>query len=239
MSVSNLHLREQPTSMAERAYQELRDQLIMLTIEPGEPIDDGERAKALGMGRTPVREALKRLEIDRLVISYPRRGTFATGLDLIELEHVCEILTALAPLASRRAAERATTALRAELGKLAEEFAASTPGTVTGLDGTPDPATDAGPAPIMDGLERLQRDTRAHRAIYRVAGNPHLEDVLIRYDNLATRIHRMFLGKLADHTADAVHAAILRAIADGDADRAEALTRRHVLDFESAVRAAI
>src|SRR3712207_4812566 len=62
------------TSLADRAYVAIRDRLIMLDIRPGDPIDDDELSQALGVGRTPVREALKRLEGDRLVVSYPRRG---------------------------------------------------------------------------------------------------------------------------------------------------------------------
>ena len=61
-------------SMADRAYAAITDQLIMLEIRPNDPIDDGALAQELGIGRTPVREALKRLEGDRLVVAYPRRG---------------------------------------------------------------------------------------------------------------------------------------------------------------------
>ena len=65
-------------SNADLAYQIIRERLIMLDIRPSEPINDEGLARQLGFGRTPVREALKRLERDRLVIAYPRRGTFAT-----------------------------------------------------------------------------------------------------------------------------------------------------------------
>ena len=95
------------TSLADRAYVAIRDHLIMLEIRPGEPIDDDGLARSLGVGRTPVREALKRLEVERLVVSYPRRGTFATGMDITDLAHISEIRVQLEPLASRRAAERA------------------------------------------------------------------------------------------------------------------------------------
>src|SRR5262249_59355673 len=66
------------TSLADKAYVAIRDRLIMLDIRPGEPIDDSELARELGVGRTPVREALKRLEGDRLGVSYPPRGRGAT-----------------------------------------------------------------------------------------------------------------------------------------------------------------
>ena len=61
-------------------------------------------AEQLGIGRTPVREALKRLEVDRLVVSYPGRGTFATGVDVTDLGHISEIRMqwSLSPPAARR-----------------------------------------------------------------------------------------------------------------------------------------
>src|SRR5215217_2956221 len=112
------------TSLADKAYVAIRDRLIMLAIPPGDPIDDDALAQDLGVGRTPVREALKRLEGDRLVVSYPRRGTFAIGMDISDLAHISEIRVQLEPLAARRAAERAPRATRAELDELASRVEA-------------------------------------------------------------------------------------------------------------------
>ncbi len=209
------------TSLADKAYVAIRDRLIMLTIRPGDPIDDDELAADLGVGRTPVREALKRLEGDRLVVSYPRRGTFATGMDISDLAHISEIRAQLEPLAARRAAERATRTGHAELEELA-----------TGIEQL-DVAR-------IDHAELMRWDLAVHRAIYRAAGNPHLEDVLIRYDNLATRIFCLFLDRLPtvdEHVGE--HVELLRAIAAGDADQADDLAREHVLGFERAIRAVI
>jgi len=209
-------------SLADRAYLAIRDQLIMLDIQPGEPIDDDQLAKALGVGRTPVREALKRLEGDRLVVSYPRRGTFATGMDIADLAYISEIRLQLEPLAARRAAERAPRTTRAELDELALRV-------------------EAVDIVRADRTQVMRWDLSVHRAIYRAANNPHLEDVLIRYDNLATRIHCMFLERLStlDMQVVAEHVALLRAIAAGEADRAEELAREHVLGFERAIRAVL
>ena len=222
VSASALELDSPPASLADKAYLAIRDQLIMLEIEPGEPIDDDLLSKSLGMGRTPVREALKRLESDRLVVSYSRRGTFATGMDIADLAHVSEIRVQLEPLAARRAAERAPRSTRTELDDLAAR--------VQEID-----IARTGHAELM------RWDLTVHRAIYRAANNPHLEDVLIRYDNLATRIHCMFLDRLTttDMHVVAEHVALLRAIAAGDADRADELAREHVLGFERAIRAVI
>lgn len=222
MTAAPIELDAAPVSLADRAYLAIRDQLIMLDIQPGEPIDDDQLAKTLGVGRTPVREALKRLEGDRLVVSYPRRGTFATGMDIADLAYISEIRLQLEPLAARRAAERAPRTTRTELDELAVRVE----------------AVDVARA---DRTQVMRWDLSVHRAIYRAANNPHLEDVLIRYDNLATRIHCMFLDRLStlDMQVVAEHVALLRAIAAGEADRAEDLAREHVLGFERAIRAVL
>ena len=222
MTAAPIELDAAPVSLADRAYLAIRDQLIMLDIQPGEPIDDDQLAKTLGVGRTPVREALKRLEGDRLVVSYPRRGTFATGMDIADLAYISEIRLQLEPLAARRAAERAPRTTRAELDELALRV-------------------EAVDIVRADRTQVMRWDLSVHRAIYRAANNPHLEDVLIRYDNLATRIHCMFLERLStlDMQVVAEHVALLRAIAAGEADRAEDLAREHVLGFERAIRAVL
>src|ERR1044071_7390532 len=92
---------------ADRAYEVVRERLVMLDIRPGEPINDDALAGEFGLGRTPVREALKRLERDRLVIAYPRRGTFATAVDMTDLADISEIRRQLEPTAAARAARTA------------------------------------------------------------------------------------------------------------------------------------
>ncbi|XAS68292.1 GntR family transcriptional regulator [Micrococcaceae bacterium Sec5.7] len=208
------------TSLAEHAYLQLRDKLIMLEIRPGDPLNDGRIAAELGIGRTPVREAIKRLESDHLVVSYPRRGTFATGVDITELADVSEIRELLEPLAARRAAGMASPRLRQELRDVATAIGA--------LDGE---ATQH---------ELMRYDITVHRLIYKAAANPHLEDVLIRCDNLATRIWCLMLDKIpsvSGHITE--HVELLNAIADGNADLAAELALHHVTSFEESVRSVL
>lgn len=205
-------------SQAEAAYLKLRDKLIMLEIRPGEPINDGQLAAELGFGRTPVREAIKRLEVDHLVVSYPRRGTFATNVDFTELADVSEIRELLEPRAARRAATRATPSMRRELIEVAK--------TIAELD--PSPA---------ESRDLMRYDLTVHRLIYRAAANPHLEETLIRYDNLATRIWCLVLDKLpsvSGHITE--HVELLKAVAEGDADKAGELALHHVTSFEESIR---
>jgi DNA-binding GntR family transcriptional regulator len=199
-------------SLAERAYRGLRDRLIMLDIRPGEPINDGQLAAALGIGRTPVREALKRLELDHLVVSYPRRGTFATIVDITALADVSELRRVLEPMAARKAALSANTAMRQELSVLAED--------IQRLD-------EQG---IGRASDLMRYDLSVHRSIYHAAGNPHLEETLIRLDNLVLDKVPSVTGHITEHVQ------LLEAIADGDADRAADLALEHITSFEETIR---
>jgi DNA-binding GntR family transcriptional regulator len=208
-------------SLADVAYERIRDRLLMLDIKPGDLINDDDLAKDLGVGRTPVREALKRLELDRLVVSYPRRGTFATRVEVTDLAFISEIRIQLEPLAASRAARAATESMREQLRAVMR-------------------AVESFDTSAASVVETLRLDARVHQGIYAAAANPHLEDVLIRYDNLATRIWCMVLDRLPDlsrHVHE--HVDLLRAVIDGDEAGAAELARVHVTGFEHAVREAL
>ncbi|MEU2333729.1 GntR family transcriptional regulator [Streptomyces sp. NPDC006654] len=205
-------------TLADQAYRAISDRLVTLQIRPGEPINDERIAAGLGFGRTPVREALKRLEHERLIVAYPRRGTFATEVHIADLGHISEVRRRLEPLAADLAARRAGEADRAALERLLARLA---------------DASDA-------GTDLIRLDMTLHRAIYAATRNPYLEDTLVRYDNLATRIWCLFLDRLpglAGHVQE--HGPLLRAVIDGDAEKAAALAEGHVEGFEKAIRSLI
>lgn len=207
-------------SFAEQAYEVIRDRLIMLEIRPGAPINDDQLARELELGRTPVREALKRLERERLVVAYPRRGTFATEVNITDLGHISEVRQQLEPVAAAAAAQRSTAVDRAVLRALAVQL------------------SSAGRKSVSADLMCL--DMRVHRAIYSATHNPYLEDTLVHYDNLATRIWCLFLNRLPDlagHVGE--HSGLLGAIVDSEADRAAELAAAHVARFERAIRAVL
>src|SRR5688500_20353931 len=88
---SSVPQRQDDESFADFAYRVLCDELIVLDIKPGEPLNDEVISKRLGVGRTPIREAMKRLESDHLVVAYPRRGALAAGADITDLGESSEI----------------------------------------------------------------------------------------------------------------------------------------------------
>jgi DNA-binding GntR family transcriptional regulator len=213
--------RGEEVSLAERAYRAIRDRLVMLEIRPGAPINEDQLAQSLGVGRTPVREALKRLQYERLITTYPRRGTFATDVNITDLAHISEVRLELEPLAAAQAARRATAADRAVLTALRVELESEGPRQ-------------------RAAAELMHLDLQVHRAIYAATHNPYLEDTLVRHDNLATRIWCLFVDRLSDmagHVEE--HGPLVEAIVAGDPDKAARLARSHVEGFERAVRDAI
>jgi DNA-binding GntR family transcriptional regulator len=200
--------------LADRAYVELRDQIVTLAIPPGAPINEEAVGRDLEIGRTPMREAIKRLALENLVAVYPRRGTFATEINITDLAHISDVRVQLEGHAAFRAAQRLTPAQREELDRLL--------GT---LDGDGD----------AEALMRL--DAAVHRFVYRCAGNPYLQDTLERYLNLSLRIWYLVLGRLP-HLPERVHehVALLHAIRDRDADRARTVAADHVATFEDEIR---
>ncbi|MGA6157437.1 GntR family transcriptional regulator [Stenotrophomonas sp. NPDC087984] len=208
-------------SLAERAYRAIRDRLVMLEIRPGAPINEDQLTQSLGVGRTPVREALKRLQYERLITTYPRRGTFATEVNITDLAHISEVRQELEPLAAARAARRATATDRTTLTALRRELESVDPHRHAAAD-------------------LMHLDLQVHRAIYAATHNPYLEDTLVRHDNLATRIWCLFIDRLSDmagHVEE--HGPLIDAIVAGDPDKAAQLAGNHVEGFERAIRAAI
>lgn len=207
-------------SLSSRAYRILLDRLIMLDIQPGEPIMEKQLAEEMGVGRTPLREALKRLESDHLVVTYPRRGTFASQVDVTELAHVSEIRQALEPLAARRAAEAQGGAMREQLLAVLVNIKSLSPN--------------------QSQRDLLSYDLSVHRMIYSVTQNEHLSETLIRLDNIATRIWAALsdrLPSLHEHIFD--HTQLIKHIVAGRPDAAERSAAQHVENFYSMVRGAL
>jgi DNA-binding GntR family transcriptional regulator len=203
----------QASSLADQAYSAIRDLIVTLELEPGAVINERELIERIGIGRTPVREALRRLAQERLVEVFPRRGMFVTGVDVRELARLSEVRAVLEPEAARLAAERATDAERSELRGLIAEIGAD-----------------------LDYRGLMELDARIHRAVYRCSHNELLEDTLDQYYMLALRIWMIALDRQHE-LEDAVreHRTLLEAIHDGDGVRAAATMRGHVEDFEQAM----
>jgi DNA-binding GntR family transcriptional regulator len=198
-------------SLADKAYHAIRELIVSLALAPGALIDEKDLIERLRIGRTPVREALRRLAQERLVEVYPRRGMFVTGVDVRQLARLSEVRAVLEPEAARLAAERATTADRDAFAALIDELDSS-----------------AG--------ELMELDERIHRAVYRAAHNDLLETTLEQYYALARRIWMLALERRQDlEEAVEAHRELMEAIRAGDGERAADAMRAHVENFEQAM----
>ena len=228
-------------SLADKAYREIQDRLVWLKIRPGAPINEEELCLSLGLSRTPVREALKRLEHERLVVAYPRRGTFATEINVTDLTHISEVREAIEPAAAISAARHATAADHDKFRALQQALAAvAGPAEAEPAEAEPGEAVPGEAVPGEASGSLMALDMRVHRAVYAATHNPYLQDTLIRYDNLATRIWCLFLDRLPGMTTHvAEHGELLRAMLAGDLEAAAEIARQHVTGFDQAVRAVL
>ena len=204
-------------SLSDRAYYRIRELIVSLTLPPGSILNERELMEELGLGRTPVREALRTLAREQLVEVYPRRGIFVSGVDVGDLAGLSEVRVALESAGARLAAERATPEDRERCSELLDELE-----RVANED---------------DERALIQLDQRIHRHVYDCTHNPFLARTLEEYYVLTLRIWFIALDRVA-RLEDAVreHRELLRAIRDGDQNTAEEVMRRHVAGFERAIR---
>ncbi|MFL5926861.1 MAG: GntR family transcriptional regulator [Gaiellaceae bacterium] len=203
-------------SLADRAYYAIRELIVSLEYAPGDPISERDLTDRLGIGRTPIREALRQLAQERLVEVFPRRGMFVTRVDVRDLARLCEVLAVLEPEAARRAAERATYDDLDEVRSLLAEL---------------ESPRRRGDRVLID------LDERIHRTIYRSAHNHFLEETLEEYYALALRIWMMALEQTTGlGGAVAEHHGVLDAIARGMGEIAAKRMRAHVEHFEDTMR---
>ena len=207
-------------SLSDQAYYRIRELIVTLELAPGSLVSERELMGRLGVGRTPVREALRALARDRLVEVYPRRGMFVSGVDVRDRAGLSEVRIALEPHAARLAAERAADADRDVIDLLLAE-----------LEQMHDEPNERA---------LIDLDQRIHRHVYRCAHNPFLGETLNEYYVLTLRIWFLALERVA-RLEDAIqeHRELLVAIRDGDGRRAENAMRRHVIGFENAIRSVL
>jgi DNA-binding GntR family transcriptional regulator len=205
--------------LADRAYFMLRDRIVDLRLPPGATLREDELMREMGIGRTPLREAVKRLALEHLVEVRPRRGTQVTDVHAEDIARFAEVRAELEAHAARLAAERLREDLRAEAEVLAAE-----------LEGASD----------QDAAALMRLDERIHRFSWRASDNPYLEATLEGYYALSLRVWHLVLDRVPELPgAVHEHAVLLDALLSGDGARAETLMREHVNAFERQVLDAI
>lgn len=206
-------------SLAARAYVELRERLVRTEIAPGTLLREDDLMRELGVGRTPVREAIRQLALEELVVVLPRRGTLATEVEIRDLARIMDVRGPLEGHAAALAATRASRTDRERLEALRQRL--------SDLDGA-------------SSEDVMAFDADMHRAIHRATHSAYLERTLEIHHNLARRIWHLVLDRRLSFPFDGDQARdLLDAVATGDAERARSIMDDHVQTFEREMRSAL
>ena len=205
--------------ISERAYEQLRDRIVTLQLAPGTVLREDELMRELEIGRTPLREAVKRLALENLVAVQPRIGTYVTSVDAADIVHIAEVRAELEAQAAELAARRMDDGLRERGEALLDQVR------------TLDRSADA------DALMEL--DESIHRFTWEASRNPYLIETLERYFVLSLRVWYVVLDRVPGlGSAVFDHTKLLEAILGRDAGAARELMHEHVTEFEREIMAA-
>lgn len=198
-------------SLRDRAYDDIRDAIMTGGLRPGQRIKERDVAAQMGISTTPVKEALRRLEQDGLVVSQPRRGAVVGPLVLTPAEEILQLRASLEAMAARLAAAKMTLEERQDLERRVTELEQLNALVVED------------PEPVWRGTAEL------HRAIRRAARNEFVDrfiDTLAPFDRTVRRAQTV--DPVEARLDAAEHREIVTAIIDGDGDRAERVMHRHI-----------
>lgn len=186
------------------AYQRLRDAIVDGTLEPGERLRDAELGDWLGVSRTPVREALARLEQAGLVITRPGRSTTVAPLDVRAARDAQSVVACMHQLAVRLAVPQLSDDDLRRMSDANERFALAL------REGDVDGALDA--------------DDELHAVPVTAAANQALQHVLEQFTPLLRRVERLRFSSLTGRGSVALHADLIQRCRAGDADGAAAVS---------------
>lgn len=202
-------------SYADAVYDLLRRDILRGVIEPGQRLREDELSRRYRVSRTPIREALNKLEAEGLVATSAGRGMIAAEFNEDEILEGYDIRGALEGVAARLAAQRATEV------------------DLTRLDLLLDALSKAAEANDVDALVRLGGEFHFH--VWRIAGNRRLLKLMKELEDSIGRFQRLTLltpGRI-DH-AMAEHRAMAAAIRGHDGERAEQIARAHMREAQHA-----
>jgi DNA-binding GntR family transcriptional regulator len=207
---------------AEAVYRETRWRILTGALPPGTPVNQAELAAEFQMSPTPVREALRRLESEGLVVFVAHTMVTVSPLDLKELDDLYAIRVDLDSLAGRLAATNRTKQDMAKLTDLLDPLSTTEP------------------------RDRFERNRAFHRGVYAASGNQQLTRLL---DQLWDRTERYRIVLVATEMdagtryershSDDEHRAIASAVFDGDSELVSKLLRAHVQNSHDLIRAMV
>ncbi len=199
--------------LREVVAETLREAIVNGTLSPGERLMEIQLAEELGVSRTPVREAIRKLELEGFVVMIPRRGTYVADLSIKDINEVFEIRTALDVLAAGLAVERITEDELEQLERLLVEISDLTE------------QGDADKIVEVDGL--------FHDILYRASRNDRLVGIINNLREQFTRfrsISMQYPGRIQKTVEE--HRRLVEAIAGRDLELAQQIAREHMENSE-------
>lgn len=201
-------------SLRSRVFNQLQNDILNGYYEPGESLIETKLSEDLGVSRTPIREALRQLELEGLVHSIPNKGVIVKGVTPQDIQDIYTIRMLIEGLAARWAAEKITDEELQELKDTVdlEEFYTAK----------------------NDSSHLLQSDTKFHDIIFKASKSKPLMHTLSTFHHYVQKARKTSMsspGRAMKVLGE--HKAILQAIIDRDAQKAEKLTTEHVSNASS------
>jgi DNA-binding GntR family transcriptional regulator len=207
--MTNVQVRDDDASLTEKAYQAISSAIARLELKPGETLTQDRLARWLSISRTPVREALRRLEQDGIIQTAPGRGLIVAEMTTKDAEDLLEMLALLETQAAALAAQRRTYEQAERLVAIARD--------------------------LMGAAERYDVETwdridgPYHETLLDASGNLFLRRAI---EDMRRRLQRItyHLARQPEHFQSGTrdHIALAQAIYDGDPDAAAAVQRQHL-----------
>jgi DNA-binding GntR family transcriptional regulator len=196
-------------TIRKKVYHHIREKILSGNITPGERLIETRLAQDIGTSRTPVREALHSLELEKLIKSIPRVGYVVEGLNEQELEQICEIRAVIEALAARWAIEKSQKKLAKDLARnIAKQEEALSKRNLQGY---------------------VELDSQFHDIIAKLSGSDRLLELVqtLRRHMLRYRTHVVYAFDTAIRSIEG-HKGLVRAIEEGDVDLAVEVLQRHL-----------
>jgi len=202
--------------LREVVFEALREAIIKGVLKPGERLMEIQLAEELGVSRTPVREAFRKLELEGFVVMVPRKGAYVAGISLKDIAAVFEVRAALEGLAAGLAAERITEEELEELERILVQMAEIIEkGDLSGF---------------------VESDTRFHDVLYQTSRNQRLIQILSTLRDEIQRFRSVSLaypGRMKEALEE--HRKIVEAIAARDEDLAKKVAIEHIENAETSL----
>lgn len=199
--------------LRELVCENIRQAIIDGTFSPGERLMEIQLADEMGVSRTPVREAIRKLELEGFVVMIPRRGTYVADISIRDITEIYEIRTCLDVLSAGLAAERITDEELEALNRLLVEI---------------------GQYIAENNMEKIvEADTAFHDILYQASRNERLRSIINNLREQLTGIRgrsMSYPGRLVETMGE--HRALVDSIAARDVERAQNAARVHIENAE-------